>query len=402
MVSSNNSQLNKDLERLKAELDRKELQLSSIQHIGIALSSVLNQDELLILIMNELTKLMNAERSTLYIVDNEKGELWSKIAQKAEIKEIRQKIGKGISGYVAETGEKINIKDAYKDSRFDPTTDKKTGYKTKSILCMPIREPVKDEKEIGEIIGVIQILNCKRGYFNVEDEELLKSLASQIAISLVNSRLYSILEERVNELNLLFNIEKVISKANTLDDMLRELIGLIAESMNTEIGMLLIYEPESKKFPLRFSYNLEEKKLKEAAFSNKIGIIGQVLTKGKIYVSNDVSNDKYFNKVQAKYFDINIKQLICAPLISEKNVIGIFELMNKKGENSYFSSHDERMLESISSHIARGIENIRLKEENIKTERLVTIGNMMSAIVHDLRTPMNNIYRHQHPLFWPF
>jgi signal transduction histidine kinase len=80
------------------------------------------------------------------------------------------------------------------------------------------------------------------------------------------------------------------------------------------------------------------------------------------------------------------------PLKSEKNVIGVFELMNKKGEHGYFSSYDQKILESIASHIARGIENFRLKEENIKAERLAAIGNMMSAIVHDLRTPMTNIY----------
>jgi signal transduction histidine kinase len=391
-VSSINAKTNRDVEKLKAELERKEVQLHAIQKIGIALSSVLNQEQLLILIMDQVTKLMNAERSTLYIVDNEKGEIWSKIAQKAEIKEIRQKIGVGISGYVAKRGEEINIKDAYRDNRFDPTTDKKTGYHTKSILCMPIREPVKDEKKIGEIIAVIQILNSKRGYFNVEDEELLRSLASQIAISLVNSRLYSILEERVNELNLLFNIEKVISNAENLEDMLRNLIKLIADSLNTEMGMLLIYDQQKKQFPFRFAHNMDEKKIKEASFSADVGIVGQVLTRGKIYISNDLTNDKYFNKVQAKFLDIKIRQLLCAPLISEKSVIGVFELMNKMGEHSYFSSHDEKMLESIASHIALGIENFRLKEENIKAERLAAIGNMMSAIVHDLRTPINNIY----------
>jgi K+-sensing histidine kinase KdpD len=391
-VSSINIKTNQTLEKLKSELELKEIQLHSIQQIGIALSSVLNQEQLLILIMNEVTKLMNAERSTLFIVDNEKGELWSKIAQKAEIKEIRQKIGMGISGFVAQTGEEINIKDAYQDKRFDPTTDKKTGYRTKSILCMPIREPVKDKKKIGQIIAVIQILNSKSGYFNNEDEELLRSLASQIAISLVNSRLYSILEARVNELDLLFNIEKVISSAENLEDMLRNLIKSIAESLNTEMGILLLYNQEKKEFLLRFSHNLDEKKLKEASFSVDSGIIGRVLTTGKIYTSNDLTDDKYFNKVQAKFFDIKVKQLICMPLISEKNVIGVFELMNKKGEHSYFSSHDQKILESIASHIARGIENFRLKEENIKAERLAAIGNMMSAIVHDLRTPMTNIY----------
>ena len=79
-------------------------------------------------------------------------------------------------------------------------------------------------------------------------------------------------------------------------------------------------------------------------------------------------------------------------MVSDANVVGIIELMNKKGENGYFSKSDENLLESIAGHIARGIENFRLREEKSKADRLATIGNTMSALVHDLRTPMNNIY----------
>ncbi|MEJ2535746.1 MAG: GAF domain-containing protein [Calditrichia bacterium] len=97
------------LHQLKGILRQKEKELYSIQKIGQALSSTLNIDDLLNLVMKEITFLMNADRSTLYLVDRRKKEIWSKIALKAEVKEIRQKFGKGISGYVAETGRKIKI-----------------------------------------------------------------------------------------------------------------------------------------------------------------------------------------------------------------------------------------------------------------------------------------------------
>ncbi len=103
---------------LQARLQQKERELFSIQKIGQALSSTLHLDDLLGVIMKEITHLMDADRSTLYLVDRKKNEIWSKIALKAEVKEIRQKIGVGISGYVAASGEKINIPDAYQDSRF--------------------------------------------------------------------------------------------------------------------------------------------------------------------------------------------------------------------------------------------------------------------------------------------
>jgi len=381
-----------NIESLKRKLKRKELEMRSIQYIGKALSSVLNLHKLLILIMDEVTKLMNAERGTLYVVDSEKGELWSQIAQKAEIKEIRLKIGKGIAGYVAQTGETINIKDAYRDSRFDPSTDKKTGFVTKSILCMPIREPVKEEGQIGDIIAVIQILNKIDAIFTKDDEELLKSLVSQIAIALANSRLYSILEDRVNELNLLFNLEKELSLTLNLDNMLKHLLDLVAQSFNAENGLLLLTEKEAYDFSSRYGKNLDVKKLTKASFSTEKGIIGQVFKSGESYITNDASQDKYIDKEMTDYFGLSVRQLICTPLLSEKKAIGVLMLLNKAGEHCYFSQNDRKVLESVAGHIAMGIENFRLKEEKMKADRLATIGNMMSTIVHDLRTPMNNIY----------
>jgi GAF domain-containing protein len=384
--------MSEEIQKLKNRLERRELQMRSMQQIGKALSSVLNQQQLLILIMNEVIKLINAERGTLFLTDPEKGELWSVIAQKAEIKEIRLKIGVGIAGHVAKTGEIINIKDAYLDDRFDPSTDKKTGYRTRSILCMPIREPVKDEQKEGSIIAVLQILNKINGVFTEEDEELLTTLASPIAISLVNARLYGILEARVNELNLLFNIENILRQAQNIDELLREIIHSISESLNTEMAIILLYDESKNSFPIRYAHNLDEEKLTKTNFSPDDGIIGQVISKAQIYTANTIVTDKYFNKEQAKFFNIEIKNVICAPLICDTSVVGIIELMNKKGENSYFSKNDGKLLESIAGHIARGIENFRLREEKSKADRLATIGNTMSALVHDLRTPMNNIY----------
>jgi len=157
------------LQNLQARLQQKEREIYSIQKIGQALSSTLHLDELLGVIMREITHLMNADRSTLYLVDRNKQEIWSKIALKAEVKEIRQKMGVGISGYVAASGEKINIPDAYQDSRFDPTTDKRTGYHTRSILCLPVWEPATSQQQQREVLGVIQVLNKSEGHFTAED-----------------------------------------------------------------------------------------------------------------------------------------------------------------------------------------------------------------------------------------
>jgi K+-sensing histidine kinase KdpD len=380
------------LMELKKQLERKQLEMRSMQQIGKALSSVLNRDKLLILIMDEVTKLIGAERGTLYIVDQEKGEIWSKIAQKAEIREIRLKIGVGISGYVAKTGDTINIRDAYSDKRFDPTTDKKTGYKTRSILCMPIYEPVKDEKQKANIIAVLQLLNKIDGHFTEEDEDLLTSLGSQIAISLANSRLYSILEDRLNELDLMYTLERELSSTAGLDDLLQRILDLLAKSLAAEHSIMLLYDRESGAFNKRYGANLDNTKFRNAEFIPEKGVIGDVLKTGNTYVTNTAQEDAIVDREMAGYLGIELKHILCTPLKTDAGTLGVIALINNQSGSLYFSGNDCKIVQSVAGQIARGIENHRFKEEKMKADRLATIGNMMSTIVHDLRTPMNNIY----------
>jgi len=171
------------------------------------INSTLDLDELLQIIVEEINRNLTADRTTLYLVDKKKGEIWSKVLLGDESLFIRQAIGKGISGYVAKTGQIINIPDAYKDSRFNPEVDKKSGYKTRSILCAPVLD--KNNK----IIGVIQTLNKKRAEFNDHDIRFLQALAVNIAIAIENARLYQEALERKkleNEISLAGEINKYL------------------------------------------------------------------------------------------------------------------------------------------------------------------------------------------------
>jgi len=113
-------------------------------------SAELDVDQLLRKIMARTSEVMNAERSTLFVVDRKTEEIWSKVAEGAGLVEIRIPIGRGIAGVVAATGESINITDAYRDPRFDRTVDERTGYRTRTILCRPIHNAQ------GEVVGVAE------------------------------------------------------------------------------------------------------------------------------------------------------------------------------------------------------------------------------------------------------
>ena len=158
--------------------------LIALVKIGQAVAAEKNIDLLIKTIAEETKTAMNADRCTVYLYDKENNELYSKVATGLNTKELRIPADKGFAGHVLQTGETINIKDAYNDNRFNPEVDKKTGYRTKNMLCMPIKNFNQ------EIIGVFQVLNKFDEYFTPDDEDLLVAIASSAGISLENAQLF--------------------------------------------------------------------------------------------------------------------------------------------------------------------------------------------------------------------
>ncbi|MBN2306321.1 MAG: SpoIIE family protein phosphatase [Anaerolineae bacterium] len=161
-------------------------ELNAMRTVSEVMTSNINLDDLLNLILSKLVSTINAERGTIYLVDEERQELWSRVLlqEVGPLSEIRLKIGQGIAGHVAATGEVLNIPDVYEDPRFNQDFDRVTGYRTRSVLTAPMLNPQQ------KIIGVVQLLNKEDGPFTFRDERLLTAMASQAAISIENARLY--------------------------------------------------------------------------------------------------------------------------------------------------------------------------------------------------------------------
>ncbi|MBR1977693.1 GAF domain-containing protein [bacterium] len=161
--------------------------------VGRTISVETNLDNLLNIIAQEIKQALNADRCTVFMLDEEKQELWSKIATGVELKEIRFSVNSGIAGYVAKTGETVNIDDVYSDSRFNKEIDQKTEYKTRNVLCMPIVN-IKHE-----IVGVFQVLNKKEGNFTQKDEDILIAIGATAGIALDNAALFDKQQRLIEE-----------------------------------------------------------------------------------------------------------------------------------------------------------------------------------------------------------
>lgn len=116
----------------------------------------------------------DAERCTVYFVDQERKELWSRIAARTAI-EIRLPLGTGVAGQAALTGETINVPDAYADPRFDRNVDLRSGYRTLNMLVVPVWEDGS-----RNVIGVLEVLNKRSGPFERRDQMLLERIAESV------------------------------------------------------------------------------------------------------------------------------------------------------------------------------------------------------------------------------
>ncbi len=179
-------------------------------------------------VMEQARDLMKADRSTLFLLSKETEELWTKIA-KADGKtlmEIRIPTNKGIAGYVASTGELLNIPNAYEDPRFDPSTDRRSGYHTRNILCMPVFNSAK------KLIGVTQLINKEQGSFTSSDEEFMQAFNIQAGMALENAQLFeSVLVEKQYQKDILESLSDAVVSTDmqgrivTLNEAALELLG---------------------------------------------------------------------------------------------------------------------------------------------------------------------------------
>lgn len=172
--------------------------LVSLVKIGRSITAVTDINILLRVIAEETKIAVQADRCTVFLYDKAKNELWSKVALGLDSQEIRFPADKGLAGYVVKTGEALNIPDAYNDPRFNPDVDKKTGYTSKTILCLPIKNNNQ------EIIGAFQVLNKLNGVFTKSDEDLLVAIGGSASIALENAQLFEMQKKLYKEQKALF------------------------------------------------------------------------------------------------------------------------------------------------------------------------------------------------------
>uniref|UniRef100_A0AAQ5XW02 Phosphodiesterase n=1 Tax=Amphiprion ocellaris TaxID=80972 RepID=A0AAQ5XW02_AMPOC len=334
-----------------------------------------------------INELIAADRYSLFLVGEDSSNRKFLVSRLFDVAEgstleesssssIRLEWNKGIVGHVAATGQPLNIKNAYEDPRFNAEVDLITGYKTQSILCLPI----KNHRE--EVVGVAQAINKKCGEdcaFTEQDEKDFSSYLAFSGIVLHNAQLYetSQLENRRNQV-LLDLASLIFEEQQCLEVLLRKIAGTILSFMQAQACTVFIADEDSMN---SFSsvFHMEHEELGEVLDTPKRDCdVSQINYMYAQYVKNtmqplniaDVTKDQRFpwTSENPDHTSNQIKSLLCTPIRNGKKdkVIGVCQLVNKMDEASgsvkAFNRNDEQFLEAFAIFCGLGIQNTQMYE----------------------------------------
>ena len=342
-----------------------------------AVTSELDLNTLIQLIMIKASEITKAERSSLFLVDDETGELWTVFAKGLENQVIRTR--KGIVSQVAKNEKASIVNDPYNHPHFDTSVDRKTKYITKSILSVPVFNAK------NKVLGVIQVINKFENNFNQDDLDILTGFASQVRVAIENAKLFDQIQGMKNHLNILVQnldngivtIDKSL-KINTVNQTFNTMFGLnqsqgltntYINDLNNTLKQLFINCKETiTTGEKNYQEELNIKVNKKASIIVNISILPMQDAKGKtvgaIAVFNDISKEKRIQSNLSRYIPQHlVKQVMnhenlsllkgnyskCSMLFSdirnfttlteEFGAIQIVELLNKYFEAMITSVH---------------------------------------------------------------
>jgi signal transduction histidine kinase len=388
-----------ELTELRQALAREERIARALREVGNALGTTLELDDLLELILGRLTDLLEADRSTLYLLDEGAGDLVSRIVVGQEVRSIRLKVGHGIAGTVAKTGKPIRIRDAYKDPRFEPEWDLLTGFRTTTMLAAPMKN------HLGRTIGVIQVLNKRTANeFTFEDEAILSALSTQAAVAIDNSRLFLSLiqknrqlletkvqlEHRVKDLELLFELERSTARAASVEELSAAALKAAAKATEARGASLLLAEDGSGDL-VQYVYDAASTgKLDRFGIKSGEGFLARaMLEQVPMRIPNARQHPDFNPRVEGR-FPFSVESVAALALEGDGAPLGALGVFSK-GAGRAFTDQDDALLALVTANVSTAVRLFNASAARERSERLTSIGRLLSQVIHDFKTPMTVI-----------
>lgn len=318
--------------------------------ISRRISSMESLDAVLNALVEMTTTELGAERGSLFLNDPDTSELYSRVAQGNFQREIRIINSSGVAGHVFTTGEGLIIHDAYEDPRFNRSVDEQTGFVTHSILCVPI----KTSK--GEVIGVAQTLNKRKGKFTRADLHLFEAMAAQGVLALQSAQFIERME-RVRKQELEFiNIVSEMTSDIKLGSLLQKVMGEATRMLNAERSTLFLNDEKTNELWMEVGQGMETMRIR---LPNHLGIAGAVFTSGKTINIPYAYADLRFNPAFDKKTGFFTRSILCVPVVNKDgHIIGVTQVLNRRG--GPFTVEDEARLKAFTAQVSIALENAKL------------------------------------------
>jgi adenylate cyclase len=303
--------------------------------------------------MTILTETLDAERSSLFLYDETADELFSRVALGDDVEEIRFPAGAGIAGWTFRNGEDILIQDAYADTLFNSEIDRKTGYRTRNIICVPLRNAM------GSTVGVAEVLNKRNGDFDQHDLLLLRAMCSQAVSALENARLFEEVAAARHQESRIFEVTHAISSELNLNRLLERIVSVTTEILTAERSTLFLYDAATHELWSRVAEGMGSGEIR---FPADNGLAGACLNAGETINIPEAYSDLRFNREVDRKTGFKTRTILCVPVLSRKGEkMGVMQVLNRR--KGPFTRQDENLLQAFAAQTSIALENARLFEE---------------------------------------
>lgn len=382
-----------DPERSQA---REAGRLAALIELGTQISAAKSTDELLVAVMDRLTALLHCEAATLFMFDAAREELWSRVLKGTAIDEIRIPARSGIAGRVYLSGQVLHLDDAYGDPRFNPEIDKASGFRTRSVIAAPLRHVS------GRTLGVLEVLHSRVSAFSRQDRALVEGIASQIAAVLDsvllmqelqarNEALRRTTEElaaRVRELDALSEIERSLSDAPDDAALVGAALKQALGALCADAGAVLLTRDEPALLYTRTLHEESDGSRPPIRGVPRDGLAARSARHGEAHRAEDAVCSAAVDPSVRAALGTGHGAVLAVPLVVDAGRVGALELFRRRGG---FTPADERLVELLAARIARALAVRQSRDEQELRSRLASIGQMISGVMHDLRTPLTVI-----------
>ncbi|MGB1086785.1 MAG: GAF domain-containing protein [Alphaproteobacteria bacterium] len=348
------------MSKLGLETSSTELQrLQMLLEISQRAAALYTLDEVLEALVEAASAATGADRGTLFLNDNESGELYSRVAQGGLTREIRILNTHGLAGACYQSESPIMVADAYGDPRFDASVDEDTGYRTETVLCVPITT-ARDE-----VIGVAQMLNKK---------EILAAITTQCAVTLQSLQAIERMQAmRQQEMEFLDVVSDMTAELD-LKTLLEKVMSEACRMLEAERATLFMHDRKSAEL---FSHVGSGLDAFEIRIPENAGIAGAVFQSGETVNIPHAYADLRFNPATDKQTGFFTRNMICVPVVNKQgSTIGVTQVLNKAGGD--FTDEDVSRLKAFTGQIAIGLENAKLFDD------VQSMKNYNEAMLHSM------------------